>query len=63
VGQWIKGTFTADSTSQSLQLSGALSATDGYPQINALQLRTIPEPSSALLGGLGLLALFRRRRA
>jgi hypothetical protein len=30
---------------------------------NALALATIPEPSSALLGGLGLLALLRRRRA
>jgi hypothetical protein len=30
--------------------------------INALQLTAIPEPSAALLGGLGLLALLRRRR-
>jgi len=29
---------------------------------NALALATIPEPSTALLGGLGLLALLRRRR-
>ncbi|QTN32334.1 hypothetical protein HZ994_08330 [Akkermansiaceae bacterium] len=29
---------------------------------NALALATIPEPSAALLGGLGLLALLRRRR-
>lgn len=31
--------------------------------INALELTAIPEPSTALLGGLGLLALLRRRRA
>jgi len=30
---------------------------------NALTLATIPEPSAALLGGLGMLALLRRRRA
>ena len=31
-------------------------------QVNAVQVLTIPEPSAALLGGLGLLALLRRRR-
>lgn len=30
---------------------------------NALALATVPEPSTALLGGLGLLALLRRRRS
>jgi hypothetical protein len=30
--------------------------------VNGFQLTAIPEPSSALLGGLGLLALLRRRR-
>jgi hypothetical protein len=30
---------------------------------NALALATIPEPSAALLGGLGALLLLRRRRA
>lgn len=31
------------------------------PRVNGLEI--IPEPSTALLGGLGLLALLRRRRA
>lgn len=31
-------------------------------QLNAIHVLTIPEPSTALLGGLGLLALLRRRR-
>lgn len=31
-------------------------------QVNAIQVLTVPEPSTALLGGLGLLALLRRRR-
>lgn len=30
--------------------------------ISYVKISAIPEPSSALLGGLGLLALFRRRR-
>ena len=35
----------------------------GYgTQINGVQVLTIPEPSAALLGGLGMLALLRRRR-
>ena len=31
-------------------------------QLNALNIMTIPEPSAALLGGLGMLCLLRRRR-
>jgi hypothetical protein len=31
-------------------------------QLNAIRILTIPEPSAALLGGFGLLALLRRRR-
>lgn len=57
-GSYILGTFTADSTSQTIGVTSASSS-----QLNALQLRAIPEPSTALLGGLGMLALLRRRRA
>ena len=32
-------------------------------QLNAVHILTVPEPSAALLGGLGFLALLRRRRA
>ncbi|MCH7227087.1 PEP-CTERM sorting domain-containing protein [Haloferula sp. A504] len=34
----------------------------GSGQINSFSLTQVPEPSTALLGGIGLLALFRRRR-
>jgi hypothetical protein len=58
-GQFVIGTFTADATTQTLYME-----TNGFAQnhLNAYQIRMIPEPSSALLGGLGLLALLRRRR-
>lgn len=57
-GQYIIGTFTADATSLTFTMDGNETA-----MYNALQLRAIPEPSAALLGGLGMLALLRRRRA
>ena len=47
-------TFTMDTT-----WDGS-NANIGY--LNAMRLEAIPEPSTALLGGLGLLALLRRRR-
>lgn len=34
----------------------------GWSSFNGLQLQAVPEPSAALLGGLGVLALLRRRR-
>jgi hypothetical protein len=57
-GQFIIGTFTADATSLTFTMNGNETA-----MYNAMQLRAIPEPGAALLGGLGMLALLRRRRA
>jgi hypothetical protein len=37
-------------------------ATTTFTEFDNVRLSVIPEPSAALLGGLGLLALFRRRR-
>lgn len=34
----------------------------GYKELDVVGVATVPEPSAALLGGLGLLALIRRRR-
>ena len=53
------GTFTADATSQELHFA---SSAAGNAEFNALQLRVVPEPSSAALLGLGGLALILRRR-
>ena len=35
----------------------------GYKELDVTGVATIPEPSAALLGGLGMLCLLRRRRA
>jgi hypothetical protein len=57
VSQYVVGTFTAVGTTQTIQTNGP-----SFNVVGFMQVRAIPEPSSALLGGLGLLALLRRRR-
>ncbi|MCF7731851.1 MAG: hypothetical protein K9N23_09190 [Akkermansiaceae bacterium] len=50
--------------SLTVNLENAAGGSGGTALIaDALRLELIPEPSAALLGGLGLLALLRRRRA
>jgi PEP-CTERM motif len=60
------GTFVADATTQSftIQTRNPADTANTGGQLNALTLyqTAVPEPSAALLGGLGLLALLRRRR-
>lgn len=61
----INGLFTADAMTQAFNLNkiGSNGTTVNEFQVNAFQLRqVVPEPSCALLGGLGFLALLRRRR-
>jgi hypothetical protein len=63
MGQWVSGTFTATGTFQTITFSGP------RPEINAYQLRAIPEPGTLtlfVLGGLavgGLASVRRRQRA
>jgi hypothetical protein len=57
-GSFVIGTFTADATSQAM-----LYSSPDYAQISAFQVRAVPEPSSMLIGGIGSLFFFRRRRA
>mgnify|MGYP005841507639 CR=1 FL=1 len=67
-GQFVIGTFTADSSSQSL-LVRRWDNFDTTPTasfqtlVQAWQVRAIPEPSSIALLGLGGLLVARRRRA
>jgi hypothetical protein len=66
-GQFVIGTFTADATSQELLVRRWTNLTttptaSNQNLIQAWQIRAIPEPSTALLGALGALALLRRRR-
>ncbi|MCP5538420.1 MAG: PEP-CTERM sorting domain-containing protein [Akkermansiaceae bacterium] len=53
-------TFTADATTQEFDLGG-----NDYPRLAAILVtEAVPEPSAALLGGLGLITmLLQRRRA
>jgi len=68
-GDSIIGTFTADSTTLSINVfgtnagpGGTFTAANSEAQINGIQLRAVPEPSSALLLGIGSFALLLRRR-
>jgi hypothetical protein len=52
------------SGSTSFQFISPVSGTgSGAPLLSGVVVHSIPEPSTALLGGLGLLGLLRRRRA
>ncbi len=59
VGQWVTGTFIADSTDQYVAISGSAA-----PDLNAVMVRSVPEPSTyaMLLGGVAGLFFLRRRR-
>jgi autotransporter-associated beta strand protein len=57
------GVFDAMSHNSLAEAFDVGSGKKAYFQEGSLQLVVIPEPSAALLGGLGLVALLRRRRA
>lgn len=54
---------TSDWTSNgSGQIVINVTGTNEGPRVSGMEITIIPEPSAALLGGIGLLALLRRRR-
>jgi hypothetical protein len=55
LGQWVVGTFTADGTTQSFDLTPGGSPAATYA--NAVQVRIVPEPSTLALAGFGLIGL------
>ena len=56
-------TTGTEGTAISFEISGDLSSSRGYYYDNVLlTVDPIPEPSAALLGGLGMLLMLRRRR-
>jgi hypothetical protein len=61
-GLLVTGTFTASATTQAFTVETFQAGDSKGGLVNALVLNTVPEPHAALLGGLGLLALLRRRR-
>lgn len=61
-GMLITGTFQADSLTQDFDIEIFDGSTSLGGQLNAIIVQQIPEPSVALIGGLGFLALLRRRR-
>ncbi len=63
-GRIITGKFTADAASQDfdIEIFDAATSNSLGGQLNAIVVQQIPEPAAALLGGLGLLSLLRRRR-
>jgi hypothetical protein len=63
-GQFVIGSFIADATTQTFTITAGIDSGTSSNQINALQLRAIPEPSSTVLlvGGMSFAFLMRRRR-
>ena len=54
-GQHVTGTFTADGTTQTLSITGG--GPPGEPHLSAYQIRGVPEPTTLVLAGLGLVSL------
>lgn len=60
VGQWVSGTFTADTANQNIGFTGANPA-GASPILNGFQVRVVPEPSSAALLLCGAALCLQRR--
>jgi hypothetical protein len=65
LGQYVFYTFTATSASQLINVAAGPGGSADTAQINAMQLRVVPEPSACLLfmGGAALVLWRKRRRS
>lgn len=67
LGQYVRGTFVADTTSQSFTASVGPNAPGGFggnfTYANALQVRVVPEPSTIFLAAVGLVCADVVRRS
>lgn len=66
LGQYVRGTFVADTTSQSFTASAGPTAPPGsgsFTYANALQVRVVPEPSTMFLAAVGLVCADVVRRS
>ncbi len=61
-GMLVTGIFTADAATQNFNLKTYYPGGTSINILNGILLHQIPEPSAALLGGIGMLALLRRKR-
>jgi len=61
VGQWVAATFTADASSETFAFTG-VSGDQNIPMLNAVQVRSVPEPSVCVLLGLAFLFVIIRQR-
>lgn len=58
-GSYVMATFTASGTTENFEITG-----NGGPQVNAVLVTTVPEPSTYALGifsGLGMLLILRKK--
>jgi MYXO-CTERM domain-containing protein len=62
-GDQIGSTYTYMDGNPTINYVGFVSTGDAVRNVSAFQLTAVPEPTAALLGTLGMLALLRRRRA
>lgn len=71
LGQYVRGTFVADTSSQSFTASvgpNGPGGTGSFTYANAMQVRVVPEPSTMFLAAVGLVSVevvrrSRRRKA
>ena len=65
IGQWVRGVFVADATSQNFTAASAVGSSSAVSYANAMQVRVlpVPEPSTMFLAAVGLVCADVVRRS